>query len=129
MHRINKIYWERVNLHLCFSKKVNVNKAYLVSDNIKIEIPINNNELIINVTNTPEGEMLDKGNWLIVVEDERVILEKDLLNILEDKSRIFNYQNNKYAYLVHLKANEDMSLVININFMLENKKYKKKIFI
>ena len=126
MHRINKIYWERVNLHLCFSKKVNVNKAYLVSDNIKIEIPINNNELIINVTNTPEGEMLDKGNWLIVVEDERVILEKELLNILEDKSRIFNYQNNKYAYLVHLKANEDMSLVININFMLENKKYKKK---
>ena len=126
MHKINKIYWERVNLHLCFSKKVNVNKAYLVSDNIKIEIPINNNELIINVTNTPEGEMLDKGNWLIVVEDERVILEKDLLNILEDKSRIFNYQNNKYAYLVHLKANEDMSLVININFMLENKKYKKK---
>ena len=126
MHKISNIYWERVNLHIVLKNKIDNKKAYLVYEDKKLEVPINDNEIVINVTNTPEGEMLDKGNWIITIDNDKLLLDSNILKDLEDKSRIFNYQGNKYAYLVHLKTDDELALVINVSFMLENKKYKKK---
>ena len=51
MHKISNIYWERVNLHIVLKNKIDNKKAYLVYEDKKLEVPINDNEIVINVTN------------------------------------------------------------------------------
>ncbi|MBR4262069.1 MAG: CDP-glycerol glycerophosphotransferase family protein [Bacilli bacterium] len=136
MYSIKNIWWERVNLHLEFNKTIKDKKVFLVNKNNIILLDSSNDEVCINVTNTPEGTMLDKGNWRIYIVDKKdelditdktniVTIEDSILKLLDDKSRIFSYNINK-SYLVKLTTDDDLHLIIKISFMIENRKYKRR---
>ena len=124
MYKIVDIYWERVNLHLKLNKKISEN-VYLTDGLKKTELTsISSDEIVINVTNTPEGSMLEAGNFKIVIGDSHVIADEKLVPFLPDKSRIFPYRNGRYTYLVDFSLDVDMSLNIKIMFMMVNNKPK-----
>ena len=136
MYSIKNIWWERVNLHLEFDKTIKGKKIYLVCNNNVILLDNLDNEVCINVTNTPEGTMLDKGDWKLYIVDKKeelntndlsnvAVIMDSALKIIDDKSKIFPYNINK-AYLVRLTTDDALHLIINTSFMIENRKYKKK---
>ena len=146
MFQITDIYWQRVNLHIVFDKSLKGYNIYLVSDIIGVKkflkLKSNNNELVINITNTPEGQMLTKGKWKLVIDKEEintfkeylkifdklknnVLVKDDLLSILDDKSRIFKYRGGAYAYIVNFSMDIENNFYIYTNFMVENRKWKR----
>lgn len=121
--KIKNIYWERVNVHFVFENDLDSN-IYLVKKDNKIKLSSMKNEIVINVTNI-DGTMLDKGSYYLEYNNEKVLLDTSILPILQDKSRIFKYRSGKCTYLVDFDINDDLELIINTNFMVENHKYKK----
>lgn len=125
MYEIFDIYWERVNLHIKLNKKIK-EKVYLKSEEANIELPCLNDEIIINITNTPEGTMLNRGIWQIYINDEPLKIKEKLINHLEDKSRIFPYRKDFYAYIINFFIeDENLTLKIKTDFMMKNKKPQK----
>lgn len=124
MYKIVDIFWERVNLHLVFDKKIK-NTVFLVSKKEQNELIPYNNEVILNITNTPEGTMLSAGEWYLTINDQKVLLDSKLLKKLNDFSRNFLYRNKKYAYIINLIVNENLNLIISTKFMVENTHPKK----
>ena len=122
--KIKNIFWERVNLHIVVDEEIK-GEVYLSSNKNEIKLNYKNNEIIINVTNTPEGVMLDKGKYVIKYNNEVIKVSSSILNILEDKSKIFRYKNGTCCYIVFFEIDDDMCFKINTNFMIENYKYKK----
>ncbi len=123
MYTITNIFWERVNLHIILNKEIE-EKVYLCSKTESILLNSKSNEIVINVTNTPEGTMLDAKTWTLSIEDSQITLDPSLLQTLDDKSRNFLYRGKKYAYLVNLYATEELNLTITTKFMIENTKPK-----
>lgn len=123
---LKKIYWERVNLHLVLDEKIDGDvKLFNNKTEINLDVEYIDNEVVINVTNTLEGTMLDKGNYSLFVNGELVKASDEVLDILDDKSKIFRYRGNKCCYIVFFEIDEEMNFNIITNFMIENFKYKK----
>lgn len=118
------IYWERVNLHLKLNKKIH-DKVILTNNNELYELNYLNDEIIINITNTPEGAMLKKGIWNIFIGNDKLKISKDILNSLSLNSRFFPYRGGLYAYTVKLDTNEYLEFILKTNFMVENTKPQK----
>lgn len=136
MYSITNIWWKRVNLHLEVNKSLKNKSVYLVSNKEVIPLDFTDKEICINVTNTPEGTMLDRGSWKIFIVDSNreinindfsnvLVISDSILNLLDDKSRIFPYQSNQ-SYLVKLNTDDDLHLIIKTSFVMDNKKYKKR---
>ncbi|SDB34439.1 CDP-glycerol glycerophosphotransferase family protein [Eubacterium oxidoreducens] len=128
MLTIHKIYWERVNVHFVFDRSVEGASFCLTDGKVTIALIGKENELAFNISNTPGGEMLDKGTWRILYENTPVTVAYEFLSKLGDKSRIFPYNGNKKAYLVQFSLEEEEdgeAFVIRTNFMVENRYYKR----
>lgn len=124
MH-ITDIYWERVNLHIVLDEDCS-DKSFQLQDKKKaIALAAEGNEVVINITNTPEGEMLDKGHFFLKGENEDISFEPSVLGKLEDASRIFKYNKGACAYLVTVEADESLRFQIDTSFMIQNSKYRK----
>lgn len=124
MTKIIDIYWQRVNLHLKLDKKI-TSQPYIYYKEEPVILDTENDEIIINVTNTPEGTMLDSKTNEIYIDDEVLTIDEKLLPDLESKSKVFFYNRKKMAYIVYFDANSEMNLKIKTRFMLENKHPKK----
>lgn len=125
MKKIINIYWERANLHIKLNKKVD-GLIYLDNELQKIKIDnVKDSEIIISVTNTPEGEMLASGNFRISISDTYLGVDESLVKVLADKSRIFPYRNGKYYYLVDFNVDENLVLIIKTRFVVNNSSPKK----
>lgn len=133
---IEDIFWERVNLHLIFSENPEGYRLYLEGKGRRLELSPDKKELVINVTNTPGGQMLDPEKWrLIAVKEEAtkqdseaecgIFVSPELLKKLDDKSRIFHYRAGKCAYLVDFQVNEQSGFFIRTDFMMQNRGWKK----
>lgn len=120
MYEITKIYWERANLHLVLDKEIDDN-VYFIRNTEEFTIIPNGNEIVINITNIPSGGMLNAATWRVLCEYHNLTLSPQLLDKLEDFSRIFRYRKEKYAYLVYFGVNSDLHLNITTKFMMENK--------
>lgn len=122
---IKKIYWIRANIYIELEDTIK-DTIYLINEmNNKISIESKENKIIINITNIPEGTMLERGKWYILVGNKPLKLKKEQITELDNYSRIFKYRNNFYACLVNFEINEDKALYINIDYMMKNRKYKK----
>lgn len=125
MKKIIDIYWERANLHLKLNKKIN-EEVYLVNGSKRINLGlIKDSEIVISVTNTPEGEMLIAGDFKIMINEACLSIDEKLISILDDKSRIFPYRNEKYAYLVSFNMDNDLIFIIKTRFVMINNKPRK----
>lgn len=132
---IEDIFWERVNLHLIFSENLEGYRLYLDDEGRRLELKPDKKELVINVTNTPGGQMLNPAEWrLIMVKNadktqdsetvSSVSVSPELLKQLDDKSRIFRYRAGKCAYLVDFRAKEQEGFFIRTDFMSKNRNWK-----
>ena len=127
MYKIVDINWERANVTLKLNNSIK-DKCYLVSDDNTIELEINKNIIRINITNLPTGQSLEMGIYRILINDEIVKIDSNIIDKLDDCSRIFKYRNN-YAMLVDFKVDKSEELLLNIDYMIRNYKYKKNILI
>ena len=122
MNKIINISWTRANLHIKLDKVIN-DEVCLEKKEKTIKLGhINGDEIIINITNTPEGEMLADGTWSIKTGEAYLTIDEKLLKSLADKSRIFPYRNEKYAYLVDFAVKDDFILNIKTMFVMKNNK-------
>ena len=119
---IISLYWERSNLYIVF--KSDVQQAYIMNDKVKYELEIcDKNKVLIPITNL-DGNMLDKGIWKIEVDGVFATIDNKLLSEFDNYSRIFNYRQNFYSFLVEFDLNDNIFL-IKTRYMEQNKKYKK----
>lgn len=143
MIKIKDIYWERVNLHLVLDTNLSNYNIYLASKEKMLKLSSDNNEIVINVTNTPEGEMFDAGKWQLIIDKKEidhkkylkdienetfvnnVTVDDSVFKILDDKSRIFRYRGGVYAYTIYFTVNNNLFFYIHTRFMVENRKWKK----
>lgn len=130
MNQIKKIYWQRANIIIEFDKLPTETSIYLINEN-KEKIQINNSDNIIEIkiTNTPEEEMLKPGKWKIEVDKNSLKINEKIIEELDALTRVFKYRKDFYAYIVTFDFNENKELFINTEFMMKNRKYKKKILI
>ena len=147
---LKDIYWERVNLHLVFDTSLEGLNIILANNTNKmLKLKSDTNEIVINVTNTPEGEMFDKGKWNLIISDtvdfnnhkefikydnKRLEtnkyetffkIDEELLSKLDEKSKIFNYRGRKCAYIVDFYLDPNLQFYVCSNFMIENRSWKK----
>lgn len=130
MTKIVDIYWERINLIFCLDENIAKEKVFLVNEDLNKkynleDYVVGENKIVLNVTNLPDGFMLEPGKYSILVNDEKVMISDFLINILEDKSRIFKYRNDFYSYVVDFEIDDNFILYFNNTFYMKNKKYKK----
>lgn len=123
MYKVIDIYWERANLHLKLNK-IAKDKVYLKSSKETIILSQIKDEIIINISNTPEGAMLSSGTWNLYINNI-ITLDDNLIKVLDDKSRIFSYRDGFYAYLVKFSIDENKNLNIITDFMMHNNKPQK----
>ena len=126
MFEIVELSWQRANLILKLNKAVN-ESAFLLSDGVRIPLELSGDTLRIPLTNLPDVQTIEEGNWQI--ETDGVILKTDssLLAVLDDKSRIFRYGDRLFALLISFSADEELHFILEANFMMKNTKYKKKL--
>lgn len=123
MNTIKKIYWERANIYFQFDKKIN-NTIYLTNNKINIPLEKNNDkEYYINITNV-NGTMLDSGSWYLKIDEEEMIIPKEIYSSIDDLSRNFKYRSNLYAYLVNFIVTTNNEIKIVTQFMMINHKPK-----
>ena len=124
---VKNIYWERVNLHILFDNDLGDKKIYLVNSDTKNRILVTScsNEIVINISNFPEGQMFDAGKWNIYIDDKLIKIDENIICKLDDYSRVFKYRNGFYAYIVNFEIDEELNFLIVVSYMMKNKKYKK----
>lgn len=122
MYKIVDMYWERANLHFVLDKKI-TEDVYLIRKTEEIKLDIyKENEIVINISNTPEGTMLPQAKWRLLTEYSDLVLDEKLIDKLEDKSRNFMYRKERYAYLVNFSIDSKMHLNIKNKYMMINHK-------
>lgn len=120
MYKIIDIYWERANLHFVLDRKIDED-VFLIRKTQEIKLDVyKENEVVINVSNTPEGTMLPQAKWRLLAEYSDIVLDSSLINSLADKSRNFMYRKEKYAYLVNLAIDSNLHVNIKPKFMMVN---------
>lgn len=93
---------------------------------------------VLNITAADGRMFLDNGKWQIQVkvpgeEDFTCSASYELAYKLDDKSRIYKYDEGKYSYDVSFDTySEDektLSLVINSRFVMENNTWKRRRYV
>jgi len=141
MYNLIDINWERSNINIKFKENLKDKNIYFISTKKVLEFKSNNKQISFNVTNYPEGHMMNPGQWILVITDDvirsyddyynnmekynTINLDAKLISSLQDKSRIFKYHGDRCACLVDFQIKSDLAFAININFMIKNYKYKK----
>lgn len=128
MEKIKKIEWDRIYLKLLFENAIDT-PFFIKKKDKKIKIPtewINKNIISIPVTYTQEDEMLSEGTWELLHNEEICKIEIQEAKMLENRSKVFFYGKGKYAYIVSFQINENFELQIKVNYMIKNKKIKKR---
>ena len=120
--KIIDIYWQRANLHLRLDKKIDKEEVLLVNKNNKIKIEDNKNEIVFNITNTPEGKCLLQGEYKIKVDNRYVLIDDKLFNKLLDKSRNFYYERKTEVCLIDFNTNESHEFIMNVDYFKKNYK-------
>lgn len=124
MNKITKIYWNRVNLILETEDAVEAD-VYFVKGDEKTLLKAENNKITLNVTNVSCGDMIEDGEFFFEVNGEKLAVCDALISELDDFSRIFKYRKDFYALLVDFGIDSEKGLVVSVDYMMKNRKYKK----
>ena len=125
--KITKINWERVYLIIKFDHRIE-NDLYLCDEKIgKKKICsdyIDDDTLKMPITCAYDDTMIDSGNWTFIYDNEKVAIGLDECKKLDDLSRVFYYRKI-FAYIVTFNINDNLELIMNINYMKKNNKPNK----
>ena len=124
MNKITKIYWNRVNLILETEDAVE-GDVYFVKGDKKAPLKAEDNKITLNVTNVSCGDMIEDGEFFFEVNGEKLTVCDALISELDDFSRIFKYRKDFYALLVDFGIDSEKGLVVSVDYMMKNRKYKK----
>ncbi len=109
---ITDIYWERIYLHIKVGGETSADGQYILTnkDNGK-SCPLSffekNSEIVLNITNTPSGEMLPEGEWRLNFlgadgKSEAVELSDDVCRKLPSMDKAFWYAESTKACVFSL---------------------------
>lgn len=143
MFTIDKIYWERIFLH--------IEMKTLCDDEVELRFvrddgKTTNLELVdflhykdrllfsINIASVADRSFLDNGRWKLIarVRDNDFVcaVSADVAYKLDDLSRIFKYAENQMAYNlsfgVETLDDKNLELYFDSYFMSENKAWRKR---
>ena len=121
---INNIKWERIYLIIKFNQRIEKDLYLYDEKNGKKKICsdyIDNDTLKMPITCAYDDTMIDSGTWKFLYEDQAITLSLDECSKLDNNSRVFYYRNI-YAYVVTFSINDDLELLMTINYMIKNKK-------
>ena len=116
---------------MCFQTDGAVNgDIYLIGERGN-EIPLTQKDgkINFNITNITKGDMLPDGVYRLFCNGKFLKTDDELLGKLDDVSRVFKYAEGFYALVVSFSVDEDYSLVINVDYMMRNKNYKKRLLL
>ena len=80
MIKIERIFWERSNIHFVLNK--NTKEDLYISNNnntYKLEKKVDN-EFYLNVSNTELGTMLEAGEWSLNLNNKTLPITKELID-------------------------------------------------
>ena len=124
---ITKIKWERIYLIIKFNKRIDKD-IYLYDEKIGkkkiLSDYIDNDTLRMPITCAYDDTMIDSGNWTFLYDEERITISLDESSKLDEYSRVFYYRKI-YAYVVTFSINDDLELIMTINYMKKNNKPSK----
>ena len=126
MNKIISVKWERVNIIITLENKIESSICLSSSNKNISNLKIDKDKIIINVTNTPEGNMLQPDSWNLKLKNKNLVITDNLIPELDSLTRVFKYDNDFYAYVVTFSINENNELFINTDFMMRNLKFEKK---
>lgn len=95
-------------------------------------------EFVINITAVKGTSFLDNGKWQVQAnvpgeEPFTCSVAYDLAYQLDDKSRIFKYDDGKYSYDMSFNTysvdGKTLSLMISSHFMIENKTWNRRRYV
>ena len=124
MIKIINLYWIRSNLHIVFDQEVD-DQFLLVCKDKDIPVICDGNEVIFNITNTPEGHFLDEGVYRFLFKYYDLVIDNDLISRLDEFSKIFYYGGGDYTYLVSFLLDDEFHLSMKTTFMMHNDKPRK----
>lgn len=125
MNKVSKIEWSRANIIIYFQKQIE-EEVYLVLNNEKISISDKSNNIIkFNITNANNGNMLEAGNYYLIMNDKRVSVDNEIISQLDDISRVFPYRSGFYATIVTFVIDDNQELILKVDYMMQNRNYKK----
>lgn len=124
MNRIVKIYWNRVNLVLETEREIE-GEVFLESGDFRAPLSVKGNSVNLNIINVSEGDMLESGEFFFSLNGERLSVSEDVIKALDDFSRSFKYRKGQYALLIDFKIDENKALILNADYMMKNRRYKK----
>ena len=126
MIEIIELSWQRANLILKLNTTVN-ESAFLLSGDLKIPLELSGDILRVPLTNLPDGQMIEEGNWQIEADGVILKINSSQLSGLDDRSRIFRYGDRLFALLISFSADEELHFLLEANYMMKNTKYKKRL--
>lgn len=124
---IIKISWERIYLIIKFNQKIEKD-LYLYDESLGkkkiLRDYIDNDTLRMPITCAYDDTMIDSGIWKFLYEDQVISLNLDECSELDNNTRVFYYRNI-YAYIVTFSINDNLELLMTINYMKKNNNPKK----
>lgn len=146
MFIIDKIYWERIFLHIEIKTLCNdkVELFFVREDDKRVKLELvdflhseDRMSFSVNIASVAERSFLENGRWKLVVRvagnDNTCHISEDMACKLDDLSRVFKYAENQMAYNLSfgVKTTDDKTLELYIDsyFMIENKSWKKRRYV
>lgn len=126
--KVVDLYWVRSFLHVVLDECAETNRAFLLKldgkERTEFDVAHHDNEIVFNISNTPPGEPLIGGKYVLCIDDGIVLGGEAVIPVLEDRSKIVRYLN-RYAYIVDFFMDEAYSFYINTDMMMRNTKPKR----
>lgn len=144
---IEKMYWERIFLHIRIVTSYRGEVVLYFSDgggrrtNIEpVDFSHSDDEIAfsVNIASISDRSFLENGRWQLIAETNKgdkytCAISADEAYKLDDLSRIFKYAEEQMAYNisfgVRTSNEETLELYIDSYFMSENKRWRKRRYV
>ncbi|MBS7360561.1 MAG: CDP-glycerol glycerophosphotransferase family protein [Oscillospiraceae bacterium] len=126
MNIITNLSWARVNLLIEFQNDIKENVCLQNENGETKSLEFKSNTVSVNITNVTSGDMLTEGKWKLFCDGECVTVSNDILQSIENFSRVFRYKGRVYALIIEPKLDDNLEFFIVASYMVRNKKYKKR---
>ena len=125
---ITNIFWKRTYLFIEYESAEKVELMLKNNSNIHIlenkQLAENKYRSKINITIADGRENLKPGKWYLMSKSEKILLiENNILENIDNLSKVFLYNNKNNAYIVTFEINDENPIILslNVSYMKKNK--------
>lgn len=123
---IKNIKWNRIYLDIEFDEKI-TDDIYMINKGKEYKICndyINDNKLSMPITCAYSDSIVDEGSWNFKYKNNILTVSIECAKKLEEMDKVFFYKNRDYAYIVTFEIDDNINLILNVNYMKKNKNKK-----